>query len=418
VGSDGQRSIASERAIVLLIGAVQFVNILDFVMVMPMGPDFAKALHIPASKLGWIGGSYTASAAVAGVLGSFFLDRFDRRKALGMALLGLALGTAAGGLATGMTSLMAARVIAGAFGGPATSVAFSVIADVVPPERRGKAMGAVMAAFSVATVLGVPLGLELARCGGWRAPFLAVAALGLVVNAAVFILLPPMRRHLEERAGHEAQPSLRELSSRLEVRLSYLMTSVVMLGGFLIIPYLSPYVQYNLHFPRPYLGTLYAGAGVVSFFTSRYGGQLVDRYGSFRVGTVGAAELAAVQLTFFVLVPAGVPVIAYFMLFMLGMGLRNVSYNTLTTKVPSVRERASFLSLQSAVSHASSSAGAFLAARLLREEPDGRLVGMDRVGLMALALTLLVPLMLRAVERRVVASSPGSPEPPGPAAHG
>src|SRR5207248_11543468 len=86
-----------ELAVVLLMGAVQFVNILDFVMVMPMGPDFAAALHIPASKLGWIGGAYTAAAAVSGLVGSLFLDRFDRRKALGLALLGLSLGTAAGG---------------------------------------------------------------------------------------------------------------------------------------------------------------------------------------------------------------------------------------------------------------------------------------------------------------------------------
>ena len=52
----------SETAIVALVAAVQFVNILDFLMVMPMGPDFAVALGIPSSKLGYIGGSYTAAA--------------------------------------------------------------------------------------------------------------------------------------------------------------------------------------------------------------------------------------------------------------------------------------------------------------------------------------------------------------------
>src|SRR5216684_8355522 len=113
-----------ERAVVLLVAAVQFVNILDFVMVMPMGPDFAAALGIPASKLGLIGGSYTAAAAVSGLAGSFFLDRFDRRPALGVAMLGLVVGTAMGALATGLHSLMAARVLAGAFGGPATSLSF------------------------------------------------------------------------------------------------------------------------------------------------------------------------------------------------------------------------------------------------------------------------------------------------------
>ena len=55
----------SERAIIAVVGAVQFVNILDFMMVMPLGPDFAKSLSIPESHLGYIGGAYTASASVA-----------------------------------------------------------------------------------------------------------------------------------------------------------------------------------------------------------------------------------------------------------------------------------------------------------------------------------------------------------------
>src|SRR5216684_4081363 len=188
-----------ERAIVFLIAAVQFVNILDFVMVMPMGPDFAAALGIPSSKLGMIGGSYTAAAAVSGLAGSFFLDRFDRRPALGIAMLGLVLGTALGGAATGLPSLMGARLLAGLFGGPATSLSFSIIADVVPAQRRGKAMGMVMGAFSIAAVLGVPAGLELARRLGWRAPFLGVAGLGLLVACFAVFYLPPLRGHLVAR---------------------------------------------------------------------------------------------------------------------------------------------------------------------------------------------------------------------------
>jgi len=155
--------VIPERRLLFLLGAVQFINLIDFMMVMPLGPDLAEALGIPSAHLGYIGGSYTAAAAVSGIVGSLFLDRFDRRKALAVAMAGLVLGTLAGGFATGMGTLLAARVLAGVFGGPATSIALSIIADVIPPERRGKAMGAVMGAFSVASVLGVPMGLELAR---------------------------------------------------------------------------------------------------------------------------------------------------------------------------------------------------------------------------------------------------------------
>src|SRR5688500_6667798 len=131
-------------------------------MVMPLGPDFAEALGIKNSRLGLVGGSYTAAAALSGIAGSFFLDRFDRRKALAVALAGLILGTALGGFSIGFRTMIAARVIAGLFGGPATSISLAILADVVPPERRGRAMGFVMGAFSIASILGVPAGLEMA----------------------------------------------------------------------------------------------------------------------------------------------------------------------------------------------------------------------------------------------------------------
>src|SRR5437762_9724103 len=257
-------------------------------MVMPLGPDFALSLGIPTSKLGLIGGSYTAAAALSGLAGSFFLDRFDRRPALGFAMLGLVLGTALGGAATGLHSLMAARLLAGLFGGPATSLSFSIIADVVPAQRRGAAMGKVMAAFSIAAVLGVPAGLEMSRQFGWRAPFLGVAGLGIVIACLAVFLLPPLRGHLVSR---EENVSLAHLLSRRNVLLSWAMTFLVMSAGFIVIPNISAYVQMNLGYPRARLGLLYLYGGVVSFFSTQIAGRLVDRYGSFRVGTVGTVLL-------------------------------------------------------------------------------------------------------------------------------
>jgi predicted MFS family arabinose efflux permease len=392
----------SERTIVFLVGAIQFVNILDFMMVMPLGPDFAKALDIPTSHLGYIGGSYTAAAALSGLAGSFFLDRYDRRSALAVAMLGLVAGTFAGGLATGIGTLMAARVLAGMFGGPATSLSFSIIADVIPAERRGKAFGAVMGAFSVASVLGVPAGLELARRGGWRMPFFAVAAIGLLLTVGAVLLLPPLRIHLQQRSVN-GETRLADLFGREAVRLSYAMTAVTMMGGFILIPNISAYIQGNLAYPRHQLGWLYLTGGTASFIAMRYIGPLVDRFGSFAVGSAGSAALALVVYFGFVHYVPGTPVLGIFVAFMLAMAFRNVAYNTLTSKVPSPAERARFMSLQSAVQHAASAAGAFVSARMLVELPDRHLEGIPRVAAVSIVLTCLLPFMLRAVERRIVA---------------
>lgn len=414
----------SERKLVFLIGAVQFINTLDFMMVMPLGPDFAKALGIPSSELGLIGGSYTAAAAISGLLGAFFLDRFDRRSALGVALAGLVLGTAAGGLATGLASLLAARVIAGAFGGPATSLALAIISDTIPPERRGRAMGAVMGAFSVASVLGVPAGLELARLGGWRAPFYTVAALGAVLAAAAVALLPPQRAHLA--ADRRGPPiSFRDVLSRPVVLLALSGTAVGVIANFALIPNLSAYFQFNRGYPRDELGLLYMIGGAISFGTMRLAGWLTDRYGAPIVTVFGSTAFITVLVTGFIYPIAALPVLVIFVGFMVAQGFRFVPMQALSSRVPEPRERARFMSAQSAVQHLASSAGAMLGAQLLTELPGGALVGVDDLAWFAVATSITLPVILFAVDRRIRARGAGSDRgaatgvgaPPAPPAH-
>jgi predicted MFS family arabinose efflux permease len=391
----------SERAVIFLIGAVQFVNILDFVMVMPLGPDFAKGLGIDSSHIGYIAGSYTAAASVAGLVGGAFLDRFDRRKALAISMLGLVLATAAGGLATGLSSLMLARVLAGLFGGPATSLAMSIVAELIPVERRGRAMGAVMGAFSVASVVGVPLALYVAELGGWRMPFFTVAALGLLVVLGAVFYLPPIRGHLEEGRRRDHPVGAAELLQNRDVQISYMMSALVMMAGFILIPNISAYVQQNLHYPREFVGRIYFFGGIISFITLRLAGPRVDKFGAFRVGTVGAVLSVIFTYIGFVNYPYWLPIPLLFMGYMMANGLRNVAYNTLTSRVPSNAVRARFMSLQSAVGHMASAAGAFLSSKILVDLPDGTLGGMGHVAMLSILLTLMVPPMLLVVERRI-----------------
>lgn len=383
------------------VGAVQFVNILDFMIVMPLGPDFASALAIPSARLGYIGGSYTAAASISGFACAFFLDRFDRKKALSVAMLGLVLGTVSGALATGLGTLMLARIVAGAFGGPATSLSYSIIADVIPPERRGRAMGAVMGAFSIASIFGVPAGLELSRQGGWRLPFIAVALLGAILGTYAHAVLPPMLGHLARAKTRRLGFDLLELA-RADVALSLAMTTFVMAASFVIVPTLSPYLIYNLHYPRKQLGLLYLVGGVVSFVAMRNVGKLVDRFGSARVGTFGTLFVAFVVYAGFACAPPLLPIMAIFVLFMLASAFRNVSYNTLTSKVPKPDERARFASIQSSVQHLASALGAFASAELLTELPDKSLVGIDRAALTSIALSIVFLPFLWAVDRRVL----------------
>jgi predicted MFS family arabinose efflux permease len=393
--------VSAERAIIFLIAAVQFVNILDFVMVMPMGPDFARALGFPESANGAVAGAYTLAASISGLAGSFFLDRFDRRKALVVALAGLALGTLAGGFATGLPSLMAARCLAGAFGGPATSLAFSIVADVVPAERRGKAMGVVMGAFGAASVVGIPLGLVLAQHVSWRGPFFVVAGLAWLIALRTWLLLPPMRGHIAAALGRKPTSIFALLADRL-VLTSYAMTAIVMASGFIVIPNISAYLQENLDYSRSDIPIMYLVGGAVSLVVTPLVGRLVDRYGSLRVGTIGTSLLLIVLYGAFYHEIHEQPVLPWFIAFFIAMAFRNVAYNTLTSKVPAPEVRARFMSVQSAVQNGASSLGGFLSTKMLTTTgTPPRLVGMPTLALVAMGMSLLVPVMLALVETSV-----------------
>jgi predicted MFS family arabinose efflux permease len=400
VKSAAERLGVSEGRMLLLVASVQFVNILDFMMVMPLGPDFAKELAIPMSSIGLIGGSYTAAAAISGIIAARFLDRFDRRPALAVTLLGLVVATALGGLAQGMYSLMAARILAGAFGGPATSLALSIVADVVPPDRRGRALGIVMGAFSVASVLGVPAGLELARIGTWRLPFFAVAGLGLVVAALATFMMPKLVLHLGQTRAFVRRPFVAFVREPA-VFLALSATVSVTLAAFSVIPNLSAYIQHNLGYPRDELGILYLAGGTVSFVTMRVVGSQVDKLGAPLMSAIGTVVFMVTLLPFLT-GWRGAPVMGIFIGFMSATALRNVSMSTLTSRVPAPHERARFMSTQSAAQHLASATGAVLSSQLLSESPDHELIGMPAVATFSIACSVCLPFLLALCERRVV----------------
>jgi predicted MFS family arabinose efflux permease len=352
-------------------------------------------------------GSYTAAASLSGVLGLFFLDRFDRRKALVVTLFGLALGTFVGGLSTSFVTLTMTRVLAGIFGGPATSLTMAILADAVPAKRRGRAMGVVMGGFAVASVLGVPAGLWLAALGGWQVPFFAVGLVILGAAVAALRVLPPLADHLA-LAQEPALPALSRLLRSPTVRISLLLTTITMMSGFILIPNIASFAEFNQGFPNEHLGWMYLLGGVASMVTTRVAGRMIDVSSAAKVSIGATVILAAVTWTWF---GSGmqVPILVVSTIFFVAMGARGVAYNTTTSKVAAPEERARFQSLQSAVQHAAAALAAFTSSKLLSEQADKSLAHMDRVAAVSIGFSILVPLVMHLVERGIRTRSAASP---------
>lgn len=390
-----------ESRLILILGLVQFINILDFMMVMPLGPDLAKGIGLPAHLIGIIGGSYTLAAAAAGLIGLLFLDRFQRRKATLFCLAGLAISTALCALAWDLNSVLFARVLAGLCGGPLSSLVLAIIADEIPAERRGAAMGKIMGSFAAASVIGVPFGLELSSRFGWRAPFICFGVIGAVLWIYTYINLHLTQREIITKKHSEVLTVAKEIITNQITLTMLLVMAFAMMAGFMIIPNISAHLQQNVGFPREYLGVLYFAGGAVSFFSMRIAGKLVDKYSSNIVSIFFTLTLIIALLLGFVFWEYNLlPVVVVFIIFMVSMSGRNVAVQTLASKVPKQSHRAAFMSLNSSVTHMATSTGAIFSAKLLTEH-GSKLIGIENVAMIAIAFCLPVPILLRRIENLI-----------------
>lgn len=399
--TSSSRDVLHEGWLIFVMGAIQFINILDFMVVMPLGPDLAMSVGIEGSKIGLIGGAYTFSAAITGLVAALWLDNYPRKKVLLTCFAGLICATALCAAAQGMVSLILARLLAGAFGGPLSATAIAMVADCIPAERRGAAMGKVMGGFSVASVLGVPFGLEVARLFGWRWAFLSISLIGLTVMMMALRKLPASPIVPEYRSPRARAAIMFHMAKTRLVQGGWGMMALGMGAGFMVIPNISAHIQWNLGYPREHIGILYCAGGAVSFFTMRLFGKMVDEYGASRISWGAAFLLAASLLPGFVFYPNSVPVVLVFICFMVAMSTRNVCGQTLSSRIPEPHERAGYTSVQNAVVHMACAVGAG-SASLMLTEADGKLQGMPTVALIALTISFAVPPLMTWVEKQLV----------------
>src|SRR3989442_1047993 len=288
----------SERSLLWLLAAVQFTHIVDFMILMPLGPQLMRELHIGPGHFSALVAAYTISSGVVGLLAAPFIDRFDRRKLLLFAYAGFIAGTLACALSQNAAALLTARAVSGAFGGLSISMIMAIIGDVVPAERRASGMGIVMTAFSVAAAVGVPFGLQLAQHFRWQAPFVMLAGLAAAVWLLAFVRLPAVRGHLENGQGGPARAFAALLRDANAGRALLFMLAMVF-GHFAVIPLMSPYLVYNVGLPERDLFLVYLTGGVLTVFTAPLIGKLADRLGRFRVfsGLVGVASVVTLFIT-------------------------------------------------------------------------------------------------------------------------
>ena len=385
-------STKHERRLLWLLALTQFTIIMDFMVMMPLGPQIMHAFSITPAAFATAVSAYSWCSGLSGLFAATYIDRFDRRRLLLCVYALFALSNLACALAHSFHLLLVARAFAGTTGGVLGSVIMAIVGDVIPVQRRGAATGTIMTAFSLAAIAGVPAGVTLGAHFNWAAPFYLLVALSIVIWLAGAQLVPSLAEHLRRRQPPlgEVLPDLWQLLSNPRHLNAFALTFMMMIAHMLVIPFISPVLVANHGVAPQQLSWLYMAGGAATFFSARQVGKLADRFGSRRVFRI-AAVLSFAPLLFITHLP-DLPfyaLVMFFPFFMVLMSSRMIPMQALLTTVPEPARRGAFLSANSALQALGTGCGAWIGGLMLGNSSAGHIVGYGTVGWVAVAVALV-----------------------------
>ena len=389
-----------ERILLLILATVQFTSIMDFMIMMPLGPQLMRLFHITPQQFGFVVSAYTISAGIFGFLAAFIIDKFDRKNVLLVIYIGFTIGTFACAMAPTYTFLLLARILTGAFGGVIGALVLSIVGDAIPFERRATAMGTVMAAFSVASVFGVPFGLFIANKFDWHAPFFFLAIIATLVAALIYFFIPKMNTHIQEKKqGTNTFVILTDILKNNNQLRALLLMILLMMAQFSIIPFISPYMVSNVGFTEHQLAYIYLLGGAFTIFTSPLVGKLSDKFGKAKIFTIFV--LISVFPLFLITNMGRAPIplaLVITTIFFITVGGRIIPAMTMITGTVAPRNRGSFMSINSSVQQLTAGIAAFIAGAIIQKSKKGELLNYEYVGFIAITASLLCIIIARKLK--------------------
>jgi MFS transporter, DHA1 family, inner membrane transport protein len=394
-------STPHERRLLWLLALTQFTLIMDFMIMMPLGPQIMHAFHITPGAFATAVSAYSWCSGLSGLFAATYIDRFDRRKLLLVIYALFAVSNLGCALASSYPLLLAARAFAGITGGVLGSVIMAIVGDVIPVQRRGAATGTIMTAFSLAAIAGVPAGVMLGAHFTWAAPFLLLVVLSGLVWIAGSRIVPSLDQHLsrDPRPLGEVLPELGSLLGNPRHLKAFALTFTVMVSHMMVIPFISPMLVANHGVQPVQLSWMYMAGGTATLFTSRAVGRLADRYGKHHVFRM-VAVLSMLPVLFVTHMPTlpFAALILFFPIFMVAISGRMIPMQALLTTVPEPKRRGAFLSANSALQALGMGCGAWLGGLMLSNTAGGQIAGYGTVGWVAVALTMLAVIWVSRVK--------------------
>jgi predicted MFS family arabinose efflux permease len=238
----------------------------------------ADDLHRSRSQTGQLVTVYAVVVVIASIPLAHVTQRIPRRLLIACVLGLCVLATALSGFAPGYAALLVTRIVVALTQSLFWSIVPSTAAGLFPPEVRGRMLARFAVGQAFAPVIGVPACTWIGQQFGWRAPFLVMAGILLVLCVVVFVLLPATRAG-EGGADYGIAPDKRRFWLTIAV------TGLGVCGFDIAYTYVTPFLLDVSHFGPGALGPLLAVTGVAGILGTITVGRIFDRYPAVSIAT-------------------------------------------------------------------------------------------------------------------------------------
>lgn len=257
--------------VVILIASSFMLGMSEFIVVGIL-PDIAADLKISEVTVGNLVSLFAFVYAPVTPLGSALSARFPRF-ATHLTLIGIFLaGNILCAFAPNYAVLVVARIMIALVSGTLVAVAMTYAPDVTTDRFRTKFIAWVFSGFSIASVVGVPVGTWVANTFGWRWAFHMINVLTIVLIIGMVMVLP--------RNSHIVKigflPQFRLFFDR-RIQLGVLDVVCGAAASYVFYTYLTPIMRDEVHVPEQYLSVGLVIFGAACLWRNLYGGKLADR---------------------------------------------------------------------------------------------------------------------------------------------
>jgi predicted MFS family arabinose efflux permease len=271
----------------------------------------------------------------------------------------------------------------------------------------------VQTAFAASQVMGIPLGLVLSNKWGWHAPFLLIVVVASLVGMIIATKMKPIDAHLKIARPADQGPlhHLVQAVSRPEYVRAYAATTLLVTGGFMLMPFGSAYTVHNIGIGFDRLPLIYMVTGICSFIAGPLVGRLSDAWGKYALFCAGSilSMVMVVVYTHLGITPISLVIVVNVLLFV-GVTSRMISASALMSAVPDAQNRGAFMAVNSSVQQIAGGIASAAGGLIVVQTATGDLRHYDTLGWVVVVAMLIAMAMLYGIHRAVAAKAAARPE--------